>query len=220
MTYQKLKNPQQVPPGKFNFVVPENGYKIGEIMSLNELFDKVKVHYDANGIPLPSDWKDRVEDQMCRKLSSGWCTYTDGNAGEGFQPDLSAEKILKGIKSISAMALSAAKGEEVFVSQDEANKRAEICARCYYNMSSNFCAGCGIGQSITSLVAKVKGGRSTPLDNSLQSCGVCGCKNEAIVHVNRNLLLTGEKNETTARRPDWCWVKNPDTTQADSLLKI
>ncbi len=220
MNWQKLKEKSLIPPGKFNFTVPENGFKIHSIMSLEELFKRVKQHYQDNDIPLPDDWQDRVEDQLCKKLPAGWCNYEAGESGVGFQPNLSGEKILKGIQSLSSMALSAAKGEEVFVSQEEANKRAEICSRCFYNMPSNFCSGCGIGQAITSLVAKVRGGRKTDSDSSLQSCGICGCKNEAIVHVNRNLLLKGEKNETTSARPDWCWVKNPDTTQADSLLKI
>jgi hypothetical protein len=220
MNYQKLIQKNMIPPGKFTFVVPENGYRISHVMSLDELFDRVYKHYRDNKIPLPSDWKDRVEDQLCRRLPSRWCNYSNGDEGQGFVPNLSGEKILKGIQSLAAMAMSVAKGEEVFVSQDEANKRAEICTRCYYNMTSNFCSGCAVGQAITSTVAKVKGGRTTPLDGLLQSCGICGCKNEAIVHVNRNILLTGEKNETTNARPDWCWVKNPDTTKADSLLKI
>jgi hypothetical protein len=219
MSFQKLKNISQVPPGRFSFTVPENGFKVEGQLSIEDLFRKVEAHYKDNAIPLPSDWKDRVEDQICRRLPAGWCNYS-GEKYVGFQPQLSAETILKGIKSLSAMALAAVKGEEVWVDQNEANKRAEICSRCFYNMSSNFCGGCATGQAIREMVSKVKGSRSTPSDANLQSCGVCGCKNEAIVHVNRNLLLTGEKSETTARRPDWCWVKNPDITQAESLLKI
>lgn len=220
MTYQKLINTNMVPPMKFSFTVPENGYKIENQMNIEDLFKKVKAHYNDNGIPLPSDWKDRVEDQICRRLPSGWCKYNGEGSPDGFSPLITAEAILKGLKGLAAMALTSAKGEEVYVSQDEAERRANICSRCYFNMPSNFCGGCAAGQAITSLVSKVKGSRATSYDNQLQACGICGCRNTAIVHVNRNMLLKGEKNETTNSRPDWCWVKNPDTLQADSLLKI
>lgn len=220
MSYQKLINTSMVPPMKFSFTVPENGYKIENQMNLEDLYKKVQAHYNDNGIPLPSDWKDRVEDQICRRLPAGWCKYSGDGSVKGFTPLLTAEAILKGLKSLASMALNAAKGEEVYVSQEEAERRANICSRCYFNMQSNFCGGCAAGQAITSLVSKVKGSRTTSYDNQLQACGICGCRNSAIVHVNRNMLLNGEKNETTNSRPDWCWVKNPDTIQADSLLKI
>jgi hypothetical protein len=219
MNYQKLKDVSHVPPGRFSFTVPENGFKIDGYLSIEDLFKKVEDHYRDNDIPLPNDWKDRVENQICMKLPAGWCNYA-GDQNLGFQPNLSAETILKGVKSLAAMAMAGIKGEEVWVDQNEANKRAEICTRCFYNMPANFCSGCGAGQAIREMVSKVKGSRTTPSDTNLNSCGVCGCKNEAIVHVNRNLLLTGEKSETTAKRPDWCWVKNPDITNAESLLKI
>jgi hypothetical protein len=75
-------------------------------------------------------------------------------------------------------------------------------------------------QQITSLVAKVKGKRTTPLDAKLYTCGICGCRNEAIVHVNRKILLSGEKSETTNSRPDWCWLKNTHTAKAKASLHL
>ena len=69
-------------------------------------------------------------------------------------------------------------------------------------------------------MSKVKGGRSTPSDDDLKNCGICGCKNEAIVHIKKNLLLSGEKAEITEKRPAWCWMKNDNITQAKSQLKI
>jgi hypothetical protein len=187
---------------------------------MESLLSRVKKHYNDNNIQLPKDWKEAVEDQLCRQLPAGWCQYTDGTPAKGARSLLSAESIIKGIKSLSTMASSAIAGDEVFVSQDEANRRAEICARCYQNMTTNFCAGCGAMQQITSLVAKVKGKRTTSLDAKLYTCGVCGCRNEAIVHVNRNILLSGEKSETTNSRPDWCWLKNDDLNQASQALHI
>jgi hypothetical protein len=220
MIYQKIINKDSCPPGRFRYTVPETGYRIDMELSLDGLLERVQRHYQDNNIPLPDDWRDRVEDQLCRQLPSGWCQYSDGTPGKGFVPNLSAEKILKGIKSLYGMISNAVKGEEVFVSQDEANKRAEICSRCFYNMNANFCAGCGIGQTITKAVGMVKGKRTTPSDYELKSCGICGCRNDAIVHVNKKLLLSSENLETTEARPSWCWVKNDNLKEAEQKLKI
>lgn len=216
----KLLNDQQVPPGGFVFIVPETGFKIGRELSIEDLYSKIEKHYRDNRIHLPANWKERVQNQICQKLPPNWCSFDGANPNPQYKTDLSADRILKGLSSLTAMAKAAIKGEEVFVDQNEAEKRAEICARCHLNMSSNFCAGCAAGQAIRNLVSGVKGNRTTTYDDRLMVCGVCGCKNEVIVHVNRNLLLTGEKSETTDSRPNWCWVKNPNTSNAKELLKI
>lgn len=220
MIRQKLIVHDSVPPNRYRFVVPETGFRIEGELTMESLLSRVKKHYMENGITLPPDWQEVVEDHLCRQLPHGWCSYSDGNPAQGTKANLSAENIIKGIKSLATMAMDAVSGQEVFVSQEEANKRAEICARCYNNMTTNFCAGCSAMQQITSLVAKVKGSRTTPLDSKLYTCGVCGCRNEAIVHVNRKVLLSGEKSETTNSRPEWCWVKNDDLNQAVDSLKI
>jgi hypothetical protein len=217
---QKLIIKDQVVPGRFRFTVPETGYKIKDELSMNGLLARVKKHYEDNNIPLPNEWEASVEDQICRQLPEGWCEYSDGQPAKGAKSLLSAESIIKGITSLATMATESVSGGDVFVNQSEATRRAEICARCYQNMTTNFCAGCGVMQKITSMVAKVKGKRTTPLDSKLYTCGVCGCRNEAIVHVNRNILLSGEKSETTNSRPDWCWLKNDDLNQASQALHI
>lgn len=220
MIRQKLIKTDSVPPNRYRFTVPETGMKIDGELSWDGLLSRVKAHYIDNSIPLPKDWMERVEDQLCRQLPHGWCVYTDGTPAKGTKPLLSAESIIKGITSLSTMAIDGMKGEDVFVSQDEANRRAEICSRCYNNMTTNFCAGCNVMETITKLVSKVRGKRTTPLDASLYTCGACGCRNEAIVHVKRKVLLSGEKSETTEARPDWCWLKTEDLTQASASLKI
>ena len=220
MIRQRFIKTDSVPPNRFRFTVPETGMKIEGELTWVGLLSRVKAHYEDNDIPLPQDWKERVEDQLCRQLPQGWCEYTDGTPAKGTKSILSAESIVKGITSLATMATNSIKGEEVFVSQNEANRRAEICSRCYNNMTTNFCAGCGVMQTITGMVSKVRGGRTTPSDASLYTCGVCGCRNEAIVHIQRKVLLSGEKSETTEARPDWCWLKTEDLTQASDALKI
>jgi hypothetical protein len=217
MSLLKIRNPQAGVPNDYSFTVPETGYRVGPSYTLVDLFKDVERHYTANNIPLPPDWKEKVEDMLCKSIPPDFCFYQ--GAG-GPRSDMTGEAILKGLASLSFLMSEVVGGKDIFVEQQEANKRAEICSRCYLNMPSNFCGGCAIGQAITNAVAKVKGGRSTPHDNALKNCGVCGCKNEAIVHINKNILLKGEKTETTNSRPDWCWLKTSTIQESKENLHL
>ena len=220
MSILKLSREDQVPPGNYRFTVPETGYRIADKHTLEELYDRVEQHYLDNKIPLPPNWRELVVDQLCRQLPEGWCYYSDGKQYEGNTPVLSLENILKGITSLSALATEAAAGGDPFVDQSEAEERAKICSRCYYNQRSNFCMGCGGARVILDMVGKVKGQRKTSIDYALQNCGICGCRNDAIVHVKKNILLKGEKEETTNKRPDWCWLKADSLSEASSQLHL
>lgn len=220
MSLLKLSRDDQVPPGNFRFTVPETGFKITGELTKQGLFDRVERHYKDNNIPLPENWKDLVMDQLCRQLPEGWCYYSDGKQYEGNSSLLSFDNILKGITSLSALATEAATGGDPFVDQNEAEERAKICSRCYYNQNSGFCMGCGGARVILDMVGKVKGSRKTSIDYALQNCGICGCRNDAIVHVKKNILLKGEKEETTNKRPDWCWLKTDDLSEASSQLHL
>jgi hypothetical protein len=220
MTLQRLTKTDCVPPGGFRFVVPETGYRIENKHTKEELMEAVRAHYAANGIMVPSNWRELVIDQLCQRLPAGWCNYDDGSEASGVTPVLSFENILKGITSLSSLAVNAAKGEEVFVSQDEAERRAEICSRCHFNMNASFCMGCGGARVILDMVGKVKGERTTSMDHMLQNCGVCGCRNDAIVHVKKNILLKGESSDTTNKRPSWCWLKSDNLDEAKSKLHL
>ena len=208
------------PPGGYCFTVPETGYKISKEHTWDGLFAKVERHYYDNNIPLPDNWKEKVESQMCETLPAGYCHYTDGTPFAGTTPKLNAESIMQGVGSLATMVLERLKGNDVFVSQDEANARAEICSRCHFNQGLGVCMGCGAMKAVTDLASTVRGGRSTKLDGRLNNCSVCGCRNDTIVHIQRKVLLSNEKSETTEARPSWCWVKNEDLIQAKSQLTI
>jgi len=220
MNLLSLSRIDQVPPGGYRFTVPETGLKIENMHVLQQLLDKVEQHYKDNSILLPDNWRGLVVDQMCRQLPEGWCYYSDGKEYNGNSAPLSFDNILKGIQSLSSLAAEAATGGDPFVDQNEAEERAKICTRCYYNQKSSFCMGCGGARVILDMVGKVKGSRKTNLDYALQNCGVCGCRNDAIVHVKKNILLKGEKEETTNKRPDWCWLKADTISEATSQLHL
>ena len=214
----QLLNGNSVPPGMFRYTVPETGAKFGSQHTMDGILGLVAAHYRDNNIPIPVDLRERIEDQMCQTLPEGNCQYTDGTPYKGYQSALTMENLMKGISSLAYMMKESILGNDVFVSQEEADQRALICTRCFLNMGNGVCMGCGAMKAVTDLASNVKGGRTTKYDSQLQNCGVCGCRNDAIVHVNRKVLLSNEKPETTEDRPSWCWVKNPDLNQAQANL--
>jgi hypothetical protein len=219
LNFQRLFR-KEVPPGRFRFTVPENGFKIDDCLSLDELLSRVQQHYIDNGIPLPEDWSKSVEDQLCRQLPEGWCVFDDGTFPKERPSALSLENIIHAAESLGRIILERVTGGDPFVSQEIAEKRAEICTRCYENRATSYCASCAGMTAVVNQVAKIRGDRRTKVDRSLLTCGVCGCRNEAIVHIKSEFLLSGVRQDITESRPEWCWLKNPDLNLAEYELKI
>jgi hypothetical protein len=86
------------------------------------------------------------------------------------------------------------------VSQEEANRRAAICAGCPYNVSIHGCAVCAT--SIGILRNKLMQAEPTTSNSKLQACGVCGCDLKTIVHVPLNTLA--HRGLDYSKVP-WCW---------------
>lgn len=65
----KLKNMQADVPGGSTFYVHQTEYTVfGD--TLSALITKVIAHYNANGIPVPENLNDIIEDQICQRLQS------------------------------------------------------------------------------------------------------------------------------------------------------
>ena len=67
----KLKNPKDAPPGGFYFKTDTNATIRSS--SLRDLIIAVENRYAADGIPLPSDLSQIIEDQICARLPNGSC---------------------------------------------------------------------------------------------------------------------------------------------------
>jgi hypothetical protein len=88
------------------------------------------------------------------------------------------------------------------VSQEEADRRAEICAGCALNQRA-YLPGCGGCSDLGARIFKFIGDKKTKQDASLQSCGHCGCQNSVIVWAPLEALLSNETQLPPP--PNWCW---------------
>ena len=134
-----------------------------------------------------------LRDEACAKMSDA-------------APEVLRQKRLIGWRDIKAFLLKVASwwnaGE--CVSQDEADRRAAICAGCELNQTA-FLPGCPGCTNMAAEVFKFIGGKKTASDVALKSCGHCGCQNSVIVWAPLDALV---KNETELPPvPARCWKR-------------
>lgn len=121
----------------------------------------------ANSAPIGLGFEQEVEADLCR-------SYPD--EAETFDPRVPSNRRL-GLSDVvhgtMAMIHHRLAGSPL-VSQEEANRRAEICARCAFNVT--FTKPCSLCPDLENLVrAAMTSGKSTPFDNELKSCQLCSC---------------------------------------------
>lgn len=213
----KFKENGQVPPGFFTFIVPETGYKISEF-SKEEMFRKIKLHYDTNGIPLPENYKEIIEDRICKRLDGEWCSegakeYT----GKGCKIGLA--ELFKGAVSIAQLIIAKFKDKEIFVKQEIAEERALICSRCPLNISTGACLSCGSMLKITQATEGIKGEKKTEVDHLIDNCCICKCRLSLIVHLTNEINNAGQTEESMLQYPIWCWKRN-NLEDAKENLKL
>lgn len=106
--------------------------------------------------------------------------------------------------------------EELFVTQEEAERRAAICLNCPRNVhtvNGRTKQDPGLGQSKFVQLAK---GRTTTVDNSLNLCGVCTCVLTGKVHISPQIIKESTTQELLGQfkqeyvmlngKPGHCWI--------------
>jgi hypothetical protein len=86
------------------------------------------------------------------------------------------------------------------VAQEEAERRAEICAKCPMQIPTSGCWGC---KGIAGLLPQIAGAKTTSFDLQLSACGVCGCYNAVSVH-----LPLSVQQDANLDFPSYCWKKS------------
>lgn len=114
------------------------------------------------------------------------------------------------VQSFAQFLLNWALSGGQLVDQNTANLRAEICKACHNNKpSSEVRQGCSTCNKMGSLVinsvrSKIIGKHSTPSDNKILTCGICGCDNKISVWIPNEILLSPEEANAF---PTFCWKK-------------
>lgn len=196
MAFSCLSNLLHVPPGGWKYTQSQSGFEIvgGDYYDLRE---KVRKHRQINQFVTGPELDAEIQEQICAKLDpaarASFCR--DCNPASAYPRVLSLEDVKHFLKVAAGWMK-----KPVFVSSIEAARRAEICASCPKNIGI---AGCSSCHNLVKWTIELIGHRSTPFDAKLGACEVCGCGNQAQVHLPLEALAQGITPEMEF--PDFCW---------------
>lgn len=194
MSLSLIKEQGPCPPDGFRYVDPEDGF-VAHAWTYNDWVPIEAHHLAVNNRPIPDNLGLLMQDQMCKTLPPGWCNYDDPNRP---RPSVSLGwgDVLGGIAVFARWISGGAK----YVDQEEADRRAQICSRCYLNVNVDGCGACHAA------VAEVTKDRKTKYDFTLRACAACKCLLKAKVHFPIETLDT-ENLSVQELYPDFCWLK-------------
>jgi hypothetical protein len=197
---QKLLEPNTVPPDGFRYTQAETRTTI-RAPDYGNLFASVREHRLANHLPLTTYWEAEVEDQLCQQLPPGFCKHQDPGRDRNVFSRVTWEQVISGTQTLASWLSSGLQ----HVDQASADRRAAICAGCYFNVQiSGACGACG---HLQNLAARLTSGRKTSSDFWLKACSVCRCALQAKVWVPIESVASGMSDEMLNNYPDFCWQK-------------
>ena len=158
------------------------------------LIEAVHKHLKANDIPLPVDLERSMNEHACAQFPEN-CQELDPDAERKVSLWMLAKKFFTAVISAAVDGL---------VPQEEAERRALICSTCPNNqpMEARICEGCWSANFVREAAEKLST-RHTSLDNKLDTCSLCQCRNRLKVHVKREAMA-----DKSIDWPSWCWMRD------------
>lgn len=195
----RLLNSNETPPDKFEWRCPHDGCRVGGYMDKETWLAAIYKHLKDNEHPIPDDWREQAEHDLCACLPPGWCQYGDGRLPDKFvNGRFTMADFMDGTSALE----TALKGD--LVPREEAERRGTICAGCIANMDV---PGCGPCYHIAEWIGRLIGAKATQSDPKLKACGACHCSNKVQIWMSAADL----KQETTPEKLDrlqlfsHCW---------------
>ena len=195
---QRLLQKETVPPDGFRSLQPETRVWIrgGDYWTWLE---NDKAHRVANAIPITPFWADEVEDQLCRSLPPGHCKEKEPGVKPVNVPTrLSLDDVTRGSTAFGEWIVAG----RPMVAQAEAERRAGICASCFYNIDIPGCKPCN---GALNVIKRIVGIRKTTSDPWMKSCAVCRCFNAVQIWFPAERLIQGTTDKMMSEFPEFCW---------------
>ena len=186
--------------GRYGINRPDIGI-VGSGINLGGVMREVSQWRRANGLPNGLGLQDQVVQAICEKYPA---ECEDDNPHEPMNPrQIGYQEVILGTR---VMASFAASGFET-VPKEEAERRAELCAKCRMNVP--FAKPCGgICGALLDIAKRVIGGLSTTRDEQLNACFICGCFLKVAVHFPLKLQwepLSEEQKIRFTAQSEHCW---------------
>ena len=127
--------------------------------------------------------REELEKQVCEAYP-GDCTGVDMTKPR--KRNLTLTDVIRGTIVLASFVAAGSQP----VPREEAERRAQICKVCPYNI--RFPTPCtGVCGELISLAQRMAGGHGTQYDRSLHSCSICSCYNAAQIWVPLEHLKKG-----------------------------
>lgn len=194
----KLKSLLVEPPGSWRYTEPSTGHSMKHV-TFGMLVQLVAQHRANMKIKTKGDLAAEVEDAICHSLSPE-NQVAHCEMGVTAARSVHWTMIERFLKTAAAYVL----GPDTLVTQEEAERRADICADCPMNVGLH---GCAICRTTLNELRERLTTRRTAQDDRLLACGVCGCDNRVQVHVPLAALKAGSSE--LQYPAGWCW-KHPN----------
>ncbi len=164
------------------------------------LVKETREHLRGNDLPVPPNLSEVMQTWYCETIGGEACGEPPPVAPHDLRA--LAERFLRTAKKFVFDG-----GQKV--PQEEAERRAAICAACPKNVHADWCSGCFLTSLTASAVGMVSGWK-TSQDDKIQSCSVCGCRLSLKVHLGLDSM---RYRELDGMWPEHCWAR-PEATEA------
>lgn len=205
MSVPKLIHKNRVPYGGLYELNQKEIGMVGRGTTFDQLEASVLAYRHANGIPIGLGFIDELEAAVCSEYAVE-CKETDPNV-PSMVHRLRLGDVITGTRVMMSFY---AKGKPI-VSAQEASRRAEICAiTCKNKFNVHFAKPCGgwCGE-LRDVVKTLVGNQTTPYEDKLESCSICGCYLTASVWMDLKTqvapLTQAQKNQFES--VEHCWKK-------------
>lgn len=187
-------------PGGWRYTVPETGLTL-KAPYAKGLRKKVFDHMTANGLPIPADFEEWINDLICRESGHGapYCGELKVSERQTPLPPLSWALAVRFVSTI----LHAIKDRQ-FVTREEAERRVAVCMSCPLATSIGGCKGCS---TVFRQAEKVMKPLTIETEKGKSHCGACGCYITYKVWIDNPTL---DKAEGRNRPAYWegCWRRS------------
>lgn len=158
----------------------------------------------ANGLPIGLDFESEVENWVCAAYPQECVEFNP--AIPRVPREIGMGDVVRGTRVMLEHWIAGRPIEE----RPEAERRAEICSRCRYNVGIRSPCG-GICAELREIVNRVIGGKGTSHDSDLGSCSICRCELKSAVWTTLEIQCKGvteDMKKQFTSVPE-CWKKCP-----------
>lgn len=209
---KRLIHKQRVPyGGLYELSSPKSGF-VGSGFNFYAIEASVLKYRRANGIPVGIGFQDELETLLCEKYPDE-CKETDPKI-PGKPERLRLGDVILGTRVMIAFVVSGMK----VVPDTEAERRAQICSACKYNVPFSKPCGGGCGE-LKDIVRRIVGNRKTSVEEKLNSCHVCHCYLTAAVWIPAEIQIKplSDDKKSQFEKIAHCWKKQSLLTNTKNI---